>query len=72
MKICLDLVSEVTHTASDPVYIVYNDIFKKHTIEAVTAVDVLNINSTIVLERLFYKLKTAMEETGGSSKGLYG
>jgi len=60
MKICLDMIGEVTKNAKDHQFAVYNDIFRKYFNEAVTAVDVLNINSTIALEALVYKLKTAL------------
>ncbi|MCL2765763.1 MAG: DNA polymerase III [Treponema sp.] len=57
MKICLDLTSDVTRTSADPDFIACNDIFRKHVKEAVNAVDVLNINASVTLEALFYKLK---------------
>jgi len=60
LQICLEMISEATRCAQDPLFIVYNDIFKKHINETVTAVDVLNINVTIALESLFYNLKKDM------------
>jgi DNA polymerase-3 subunit gamma/tau len=66
MKICLDMVSEVKRSAPDPQNNIYNDIFRKYIGEAVTAVDVLNINPTIALESLFYKLKRGL-----SLRGIY-
>ena len=57
LKICLDMVGNVTRTAEDPQYAVYNDIFRKHIEKTVTAVDVLNINAASALEALFYNLK---------------
>jgi len=66
LKICLDLLCDVARSAEDPRFIAYNDMFKKNINEAVTAVDVLNVNTTIALESLFYKLKTAM------TRGQYG
>jgi hypothetical protein len=67
MKICLDMICEVMRSVSDPQNNKYNDIFKECIGEAVTAVDILNINTTIVLEGLFYKLIRGL-----SSKGNYG
>jgi DNA polymerase-3 subunit gamma/tau len=66
LKICLDLICAVARSADNPQYIAYNDMFKKYIGEAATAVDVLNINTTIALEALFYKLKTGM------TRGRYG
>jgi DNA polymerase-3 subunit gamma/tau len=66
LKICLDLVCDVTRSADNPQFIAYNDMFKKIIGEAVTAVDILNINTAVALESLFYKLKTAM------TRGQYG
>jgi len=60
MKICLDMISDVTRSASDPQFSMYNDIFRKNIGEAVTAVDVLNVSAAITLEALFYKLKKAL------------
>jgi len=69
MKICLDIICEVTRSEANPQFIAYNDIFKKYTGDAVTAVDVLNINAAIALESLFFNLKTAVIK-GLSSKSL--
>ncbi|MCL2265359.1 MAG: DNA polymerase III subunit [Treponema sp.] len=71
IKICLDLVCDVTRTEENPQYIEYYEIIKKYTNEAVTSADVLNINTTIVLESLFYKLKTAVSKVMPSGR-LYG
>jgi len=60
MKICLDLISEAARSSADPQCIEYNDVFRKHINETVTAVDVFNINTTIALEALFFKLKTSL------------
>jgi DNA polymerase-3 subunit gamma/tau len=60
MNIILDLVYDVTRDANKMQYCVYNDIFRKYINEAVTSVDVLNLNVTIALESLFYNIKTAM------------
>lgn len=57
MKICLEMICSVTRSSDNPRFIVYNDIFKKYIKEAVTAVEILNINATIALEGLFYNLK---------------
>ncbi|MCL2809156.1 MAG: DNA polymerase III [Treponema sp.] len=57
IKICLDQINDVTRNVNDPHGIKCNDIFKKNTSEAVTAVDVLNINVTSALENLYFKLK---------------
>jgi DNA polymerase-3 subunit gamma/tau len=59
MKITLELISDVTRTADDPLFIAYNDMVKKYVNEAVTSVEVLNINTAVTLENLLYKLKTA-------------
>ncbi|MCL2441378.1 MAG: DNA polymerase III [Treponema sp.] len=65
MKICMDLSGSVTFSAEDPEVIAFNDILIKYINEAVTAVDILNINSNIVLESLLYKLKTAIRSQYG-------
>ena len=57
LKLCLDLTGSFTREAGDPLFIAYNDIFKKHISEAVTAVDVLNQSTTLALEALFQKIK---------------
>ena len=62
LKLCLDMTGAVTRVSGDPGFIAYNDMFKKYVNEAVTAVDVLNINSGLVLEKLFYNLKTSLAE----------
>ena len=64
LKICLDMVSEVTRDMKNPHFIVYNEIFKKYIGETDAAVNILNQNTTLALEALLYKLKTAMI-TGG-------
>jgi len=60
LKLCLDMTGAVTCASGDPAFIAYNDIFKKYVNEAVTAVDVLNINSSLILEKLFYNLKNSL------------
>jgi len=60
LKTCLDMTIAVTRTSGEPSFIAYNDMFRKHISEAVTAVDVLNINSAIALESLFHKLKASI------------
>jgi len=60
IKICLDLICDVTRNENNPHYIECVNIIKKYSSEAVTASDVLNINTTIVFESFFYKLKNAM------------
>ena len=72
LKICLDMMSELFRLASQPQNNVYNDMFKKYINEAVTAVDVLNINAAITLEGLFYKLKGDLTSGSLSSRGFYG
>ena len=67
MEKCLDMIGQVIRQAENPQNNIYYDIFKKNIGEAVTAVDVLNINAAIALEGLFYKLKQSM-----SIRGLYG
>jgi DNA polymerase-3 subunit gamma/tau len=59
MKITLELLSGVIRNAREPEITAYNDIFKKYINEAVTSVDVLNINAAVTLERLLYKFKIA-------------
>jgi len=62
LKICLEMVGDVTKTASNPEYILYNDAFRKNINETINAVDVLNISKAIALEALFYKLKKALNK----------
>jgi len=57
MKICLDLIGAAARNSNNHQFAAYNDIFRKYINEAVTAVDVLNINAAIALESLVYKLK---------------
>jgi DNA polymerase-3 subunit gamma/tau len=57
LNICLDLIGAVAREADEPQF---NDIFKKYIGEAVTAVDVLNQNTSLALESLIYNLKTGM------------
>jgi len=64
LKICLDIVSDVTRAINKPQFSAYNDVFKKYIGEAVTAVNVLNMNAAIMLESLIYKLKTALVRGG--------
>ena len=59
LKLCLDMVSAVTREAEDPQFIAYNDVFKKYIGEAETATGVLNQSTTLALEALMHKLKTA-------------
>jgi len=59
MGITLELIGDCLRSADNPEYIAYNDLIKKYVGEAVTSVDVLNINSGVTLENLLYKLKTA-------------
>jgi DNA polymerase-3 subunit gamma/tau len=66
LKNCLDMVNTVTRASGESGFIAYNDIFRKHINEAVTAVDVLNINAAIALESLFFNLKTSF------AKRIYG
>jgi len=66
LKTCLDIVSDVTRTTdlntSLERNIMYNDIFIKYIKEAITAVDILNINTNIALEMLFFNIKKAVIE----------
>jgi len=59
MSITLELIGDCLRTANNPDFIAYNDLIKKYVNEAVTSVDVLNINVAITLENLLHKLKTA-------------
>jgi len=60
LKICLDMLSDVSRKADNPQYIIYNDMFKKFVKEAVTAVEVVNIKEAAVLESLIYNFKNAV------------
>jgi DNA polymerase-3 subunit gamma/tau len=57
LKLCLDLFAAVSKEADKPEYIAYNESIKKLTNEAVTAVDVLNINAALALEAFSFNLK---------------
>ena len=59
MSITLELVGDCLRSVNNPMFIAYNDMIKKYINEAVTSVDVLNINAAITLENLLYKLKTS-------------
>ena len=60
LKICLEMLSDVSRSADNPQYIVYNDMFKKFIREAVTAVEIVNIKEAAALEALIYNLKNAI------------
>jgi len=60
LKICLDLIASVSREADDPGCVALNGVFKKYIGETVTAVDILNQNTTLALESLVHKLKTNM------------
>jgi len=62
MKLCVDMIGEVTIRSNESRYIAYNDLFKKYITEAVTAVDVLYIKESTALEALFYNIKKAVKE----------
>jgi len=66
MSITLELIGDCLRAVNNPEYIAYNDLIKKYVSEAVTSVDLLNINAAITLENLLYKLKTA------ALRGCYG
>jgi DNA polymerase-3 subunit gamma/tau len=59
LKLCLDLFASVSREADKPEYIAYNESIKKLADEAVTAVDVLNINTSLALEAFSFNLKGA-------------
>jgi len=63
ISLCLEMVSAIAREANNPDFIVFNDILKKYSGEAITAVDVLNQNKTLALEALLYKLKENMLNT---------
>jgi len=65
MKANLDLLSGAARTAKDYKIIAYNELFRKYINEAVSAVDVYNVNADIIFEALFYKLKTALRRCHG-------
>ena len=67
LKICLDLFCDAARDAKDPQFIVYGDILKKYISEADTAVNILNQNTTLALEALLYRLKTAMVSPGAAN-----
>jgi DNA polymerase-3 subunit gamma/tau len=56
LKLCLDLFAVVSREADKPEYIAYNESIKKLADEAVTAVEVLNINAALALEAFSFKL----------------
>jgi len=58
LKICLDMLSDVSRAADNPEYIVYNDMFKKFIREAVNAVEILNVREAAALEAMIYNLKS--------------
>jgi len=60
LKKCLEMTGVVIRESGDPSFFTYSDMFRKYINEAVTAVDVLNINSAIALESLLHKLKTSL------------
>jgi DNA polymerase-3 subunit gamma/tau len=60
LEICLNLVCDAARGAKEPQFIAYNELFGKYITEADTAVSVLNINVTLALEELIFKLKTAL------------
>jgi DNA polymerase-3 subunit gamma/tau len=60
LKAVLENISPFLRTAENPQYIAYNEMFKKYTGEAETAVGVLNQSPALALEALFHKLKTAL------------
>jgi len=60
LKICLDMFSDAARNAGDPQFIAYNELFGKYITEAETAVNILNINPTLALEELVYKIKTTL------------
>ncbi len=66
MSITLELTGDCLRAMNNPEYIAYNDLIKKYVSEAVTSVEVLNINAAITLENLLYKIKTA------ATRGHYG
>jgi hypothetical protein len=67
MKITLDMIGDVTRDRLE--FSVYNDIFIKNINETVSAVEILNINTTIALETLFFNLKNAITK---GQRGQYG
>ena len=59
----LELVSLAAQTAGvSSRSLMYNDIWRKYSVEAESAVSVYNQNPALVLESLFYRLKKAMSE----------
>jgi DNA polymerase-3 subunit gamma/tau len=62
MKICLDMTGDIIRLEKYPQFNVYYDIFKKHINEAITAVDVLNVDTNIAMEALLYNLKNSKKD----------
>jgi DNA polymerase-3 subunit gamma/tau len=60
LNILLELVSELARNSGNPGYIKYLEIFKKHCADAHTSTEVLNQNTVLALEALFYKLHTSL------------
>jgi DNA polymerase-3 subunit gamma/tau len=63
LKLCLDLISDVTRNAVNPEYIKYNDIIIKYIKETETAVCILNQSKAIALEALLHNLKKSVTKT---------
>ena len=58
---CLDLFADISkENCNAPDYIAYNDKIKKLTDEAVSASDILNVNTALVLEALIFNLKNML------------
>jgi len=68
LKICLDMLSDVSRSADNPQYIVYNDLFKKFIKEAVTAVEILNIKEAAALDVMIYNLKKEILAAGSDGE----
>jgi DNA polymerase-3 subunit gamma/tau len=60
LKLCLELFAAVSKEAGKPEYIAYNESIIKIAGEAGTAVDVLNINTTLALEAFSFNLKNVL------------
>ncbi|MCL2801577.1 MAG: DNA polymerase III [Treponema sp.] len=59
-KIVLEMIGSAQRAKHDSGFIAYNDIFNKYINEAVNSIEILNINTAIVIESLFYNLKKAL------------
>jgi DNA polymerase-3 subunit gamma/tau len=75
LKICLDMTGDVIRKGNDPDFIVFGVIFAKYIAKAETAVNTLNINTTLALEQLLFNLRKAIIDPAsvkGKKESAYG